>query len=334
MKTAPLTTETLTEQQAYQRLKGKGNLPTPSKKAFKIYKIANDDKSNIQDMASVILTDPAISASLVKLANSVFYKSLRPITSVDRAIVRLGLKMVKTISLGLSLLSQNQQGNCLAFDYERFWAESLIRAIVARDLATMKAENNSNHSTLDSDEGFTIGLFSQIGRLAFATAIPDEYSQLLRKIKPSEDNSLLVLEKKLFGLNHNELSACMMKDWHLPDAFCNAVRLQKAPDYMKKFSPGSTESDISDILDQEDWYLYMLKFTGTMSAIIMNPEIRLSKEVLDHALGEADHLGLSPADFPRKYDAINTEWEEISSILEIHSPPAPTWQKTYNQAKA
>jgi len=320
------------EKNAYQRLKETGNLPTPSEKARRIYQLANDRLTAIDDLAEVILSDPAISAALVKMANSVYYRSLTAITSVDRAIVRLGFKMVRTISLGLSLIARHRKGTCRAFDYEKFWSETLIQAVVARDLAAIKCENDGINSKLDPDEAFTIGLFCQIGRLALAAAVPHEYEQLLMQTGPDQQQLLLEREKEAFGLNHNELAADMMADWHLPPSYCLAVRFQKSPDCVRSLQPDSPEELIFDILDQQDWYLHMLKFTGTMSAILMQPQIRLSKAVLDHAVGQAGHLGLAPSRFAREYDSITNEWEEISAILEIKSTETLSWNQMYRQA--
>ena len=320
------------EKNAYQRLKETGNLPTPSEKARRIYQLASDRLTAIDDLAEVILSDPAISAALVKMANSVYYRSLTAITSVDRAIVRLGFKMVRTISLGLSLIARHRKGTCRAFDYEKFWSETLIQAVVARDLAAIKCENDGINSKLDPDEAFTIGLFCQIGRLALAAAVPHEYEQLLIQTGPDQQQLLLEREKESFGLNHNELAADMMADWHLPPSYCLAVRFQKSPDCVRSLQPDSPEELIFDILDQQDWYLHMLKFTGTMSAILMQPQIRLSKAVLDHAVGQAGHLGLAPSRFAREYDSITNEWEEISAILEIKSTETLSWNQMYRQA--
>ncbi len=320
------------EKDAYQRLKETGSLPTPSEKARRIYQLANDRLTAIDDLAEVILSDPAISAALVKMANSVYYRSLTAITSVDRAIVRLGFKMVRTISLGLSLIARHRKGTCRAFDYENFWAETMIRAVVARDLAAIKCETDGINSKLDPDEAFTVGLFCQIGRLALAAAVPHEYEQLLIQTGPDQQQLLLEREKEAFGLNHNELAADMMADWHLPPSYCLAVRFQKSPDCAKRLQPDSPEELILDLLDQQDWYLHMLKFTGTMSAILMQPQIRLSKAVLDHAVGQADHLGLAPSRFAREYDSITSEWEEISAILEIKTTETLPWDQMYRQA--
>ena len=89
----------------FQKIKEKGKLPTPAAKAFKIFRLANGDSTSIADIAAVVETDPAIATRILKIANSAFYKSLNTITSVQDAITRLGLTMVKRISLGVSLIS-------------------------------------------------------------------------------------------------------------------------------------------------------------------------------------------------------------------------------------
>jgi two-component system cell cycle response regulator len=323
-----------TEIDSYQRFKETGNLPTPSDKALKIYHLAHDNKASIADIATVVMTDPAIAAKIVKTANSAFYKSLNPITSVDRAIIRLGLNMVKTISLGYSLISRNKNGSCEEFDYDAFWAETLARAVVARDITVIKCKDNKSKRKLNPDEAFTIGLFCQIGRLAFATTVPSEYSQVLRQVSNDNDNyeQLLDIEKQTFGINHSELAAEMMTDWGLPETYSKAVRFQKSPNYEGNTFLSSAEGEITEILDTQDWYLWMLKWTGTMSAIMMQSEVRLSKAAMEYAIEEAEQLGLSPDDFPKEYDSITENWDDLSYVLEVKKQKAPTWNEIYKQA--
>lgn len=317
---------------SYQKLKETGHLPSPSDKAFKIYRLANDDKASIADIAEIVMSDPAISARIVKMANSVLYRSFSPITSVDQAIVRLGLKMVRTISVGFSLISNNKKGPCREFDYEKFWSESLVRAVVARDIATNICDNDGSKSNIEPDEAFTLGLFCQLGRLALAIAVPCEYAEVLRQVDPNDGEQLLIIESETFGLNHNELAADMLTDWRLPETYSKAIRFQKSPDHEKRLVPGSGEREVADILNKQDWYLWMLKWTGTMSTIIMQSEIQLSKALLDQAVDEAEQLGISPDVFPQEYDSITEEWKDISTILEVKTQKAPSWGKIYSKA--
>ena len=147
----------------FRKIKDTGKLPTPAHKAFKIFCLAHDDTTDISDLAAVVQTDPAIAARILKVANSAFYKSLNPISSIQDAIVRLGIKMIKRISLGASVISTNKKGPCVDFDYELFWSDSVARAVVARNITSIK------QSVFNSDEAFTVGLLCQIGRLALAS---------------------------------------------------------------------------------------------------------------------------------------------------------------------
>ncbi|MBN2210202.1 MAG: HDOD domain-containing protein [Sedimentisphaerales bacterium] len=320
------------EAEAYQRLKDTKNLPTPSDKAFKIYHLANDDNASMGDIASLVETDPAISARIIKMANSAFYYRLEPVSSVQKAISRLGLKMLKKISLYLSLIQSNKNGVCEAFDYDLFWSESLARAVAASIAAVNHRKTRGKENAgITADEAFTLGLLCQIGRLAFAAVEPDRYTEVLTKTDSEDYESLLINEKKAFGLNHNELAADMMADWNLPGVFCNAVRFQKSPDYMKHFSINITENELINILHQ-DWHPYLLKWTGTISAIMTQPGLRREKFVLDHSVNEARYLGIHSKTFSQKFDCITKEWIDIGKILTIKTHKVPSWQKIYAEA--
>jgi len=299
----------------FQKIKEKGNLPTPAAKAFKIFRLANDDSTSISDIAVVVETDPAIAAQILKIANSAFYKSLNTITSVQDAITRLGLTMVKRISLGLSLISDNKKGLCKEFDYEMFWSESLARAVLARNL------NQIRNTAFNSDETFTVGLLCQIGRLAFAGMYPEEYAAILRKFNADNPSQLIENERKVFGIDHNELAAEMMADWNLPDIFCNAVRLQDSCDENEDLVPGSPEYEL----------VGLLKCPMKFSVVLTHSNAKL--EFLKSILKQAKAQGIGTDFFKSKFDAIVNEWRDIGAFLGVETRKVLTWKDIYAQIK-
>jgi|GEM_PF-408344 len=299
----------------FQKIKERGKLPTPAAKAFKIFRLANDDSTSIACIAAVVETDPAIAARIIKVANSAFYKSLNTCTSVQEAITRLGLTMVKRISLGLSFISDNTKGPCKEFDYEMFWSESLARAVLARNL------NKAINTPFNSDETFTIGLLCQIGRLALASLYPKEYAEILKEINTDDSSQLTANERKVFGIDHNELAAEMMADWNLPDIFCNAVRLQDVSDKNKDIIPGTPEYELVNLL----------RCPAKLSVILTRSNAKLT--FLKSIVKEAKEQGIGPDFFEKNFDAMVNEWRDVGTFLDVSTRKVLPWKDIYAQIK-
>ncbi|MFC1783544.1 HDOD domain-containing protein [Planctomycetota bacterium] len=297
----------------FRKIKETGKLPTPAHKAFKIFRLAHDENTHISDLAAVVATDPAIAARVLKVANSAFYKSLNPISSVHEAIIRMGLKMIKRISLGLSLISPHKKGPCVDFDYEMFWSESLARAVVARSLTEFK------QSDFNSEEAFTVGLLCQIGRLSLATVYPQEYAQVLGRTNPDHPASLKENEREFFGIDHNELSAEMMTDLRLPNVFCQAVRFQDSMEFQKNLTPGTPEYELAGLLQWPAKTAVILTQTGA------------PREFLESVIREAEQLGLAGNKLAPCFDSMVNEWREMGDILEVKTRKVLPWKEIYAQ---
>jgi len=117
--------------------------------------------------------------------------------------------------LSLSLIGSNSKGHCSEFDYEAYWSRSLamsvsIAAITAREVTVVPAES------------FTLGLLSDIGGLALATAWSEIYGECLSM---AEGKQLLALERERFAIDHNALSLMLLADWGFPTVFLDALKL-------------------------------------------------------------------------------------------------------------
>ncbi len=127
----------------------------------------------------------------------------------------MGMQTVRNFALSLSLIGSNSKGHCPEFDYEAYWSRSLamsvsIAAITAREVTVVPAES------------FTLGLLSDIGGLALATAWSEIYGECLSM---AEGKQLLALERERFAIDHNALSLMLLADWGFPTVFLDALKL-------------------------------------------------------------------------------------------------------------
>lgn len=295
---------------AYQLIRATERLPSPKGVALEILRLTEDKNTTVEALGAVIEADPALSSKLLKIVNSPLAGLGRKVASLSRATVLLGFRTVASLALGLSLVSNNRQTSCEGFDYDSFWSESLARAVVARHMARLVKD-------LSPDEAFTCGLLCQIGRLAFASAYPERYSQAL-KLVGQDRSELSEFENELFGLTHADLGAEMMTDWHLPDLFVQGVRSQNAPD-ASGLEAGSPAHKLARLLHMG----------GSISEVLMSPTV--DPEKLSAITNEAFQMGIRPDTLQEAFDLIRKEWADAGKIFSIPTRDVPTLAEIYSR---
>ena len=203
----------------FQELKSAERLPSPSGVALVIMQLAQKDDSTLQQLAELVKADPALTSRILSFANSAAFGAQRPIAKVIDAVQMLGMQAVRNFALSLSLVNVNRKGGCAEFDYGVYWMQSLAAAVA---MAAITARER----TVAPEEAFTLGLLSEIGQLALATAWPDSFAECLRS---ASDDALLKLESERFAINDRELTLLLIRDWGLPEVFINALKLSYGP---------------------------------------------------------------------------------------------------------
>ncbi|MCX8049753.1 MAG: diguanylate cyclase [Methylohalobius sp.] len=203
----------------FAELKAAERLPSPQGVALKVLELTAQEDTPLEDIARLIQADPAMSAKVLKFANSPLIAPRRPIVAVHEALIRIGLNAARALVLSLSLLGPHPIAQCSGFDYPRFWAKSLARAVAMSKLA-------ERQRLLAPEEAFVLGLLARVGELALATAWPEEYARCLTEAKGAD---VLALERKYFALDSQKLTLFLFTDWKLPEVFANAVAVEHAP---------------------------------------------------------------------------------------------------------
>ena len=160
-----------------EELKKNGYLPSPKGAAVQVLRLCQKEDVTNQEVAHAIQADPALSARLIKLANAPVSHQIRPIASVVDAVAVLGMNTVRQLVLGLSLVDSSRNITCKKFDYQKFWSHSLLTAIAAQNLVSLRGVG-----AIPSEEVFVLGLLGKVGSLALATAYPLEYMAILEKV--------------------------------------------------------------------------------------------------------------------------------------------------------
>lgn len=141
----------------FEELKASGHLPSPKGVALQVVHLTYKDGVTNQEIAHAIKSDPALTSRAIKVANALVAYQTRPVVSMVDAVTVLGLNTVRQLVLGLSLMDDSRHVTCPKFDYQNFWAHSLLTAIAAQNLA-LQTEAGS------PEEVFILGLLGQLAR--------------------------------------------------------------------------------------------------------------------------------------------------------------------------
>ena len=266
-----------------------------------------EDVTN-QEVAYAIQADPALSAMLIKLANSPASHQVRPIASVVDAIAVLGMNTVRQMVLGLSLVDSSRNMACKNFDYQNFWSHSLLTAIAAQNLVSLRGVGSAS-----PEEAFILGLLAKVGSLALATAYPQEYSVLLGKAAADANIKLVDLERAEFGFDHNQLSKEMLADWRMPNAFQAAILHYEEP----------SKSNLAE--GGRDWcLLHLLHIAAYLSQMCLAQEPFRSKMV-SKLIFKATRLGVESDVLTKLGDEAVKEWHAWSKLFGIRVFEVPSF---------
>ncbi|OYY93316.1 MAG: hypothetical protein B7Y41_11065 [Hydrogenophilales bacterium 28-61-23] len=280
----------------FETLKAGGMLPSPQGVALAVLELTQKHDANIQSLTHLVQTDPAMSGRILRYANAVHGGSLRHIASLPHAIVFLGLFRVRQIALGFSLIDHYRSGACAAFDYLGYWTASLATGITAQQV--------SAQAQCPPDESFTCGLLSGIGRLALATAFPNEYGGILRENLP--ELALRDAETSNFGLDHATLSAELLQDWGLPEIFYQAVRYHELPTEAP-FGAGSRVQTLTSALH----------FSAKVGSLL-NLDAAQRWERVPSLYHAAAQIGLEDHQVPPLVESVVGQWQDWGR--ELHLP--------------
>lgn len=199
------------------------SLPTLPAVAMEVLRLCQQEEFDMSELAKIIGKDPALTAKILKVANSPLFNLRREVTKVSQAIVWLGVQSVRTLALSFSLVRGLRKPSQGGFDQDRYWKRSIIAAVAARELAG-RAELRS------WEEAFLAALLQDIGMMALRQAASDEYDALL--VEAGDDHLRLVeLERAAFGCDHAEVGAWMARKWRLPEVLTSSVALSHADSF-------------------------------------------------------------------------------------------------------
>jgi len=187
--------------------RGEINLPSPPQIGIK-FKEVMDSGANLQQIASILKQDAAVSSKLISISNSAFYRGVAENQTLDQAVGRLGLTTTKQYVDAITNRSLYYTKNKNLKDLvEKLWEHSLSCAYASQTVAQILKFKLA-------EDTFTLGLLHDIGRLVLLQAVGE--LQLKKKIGANIENDELF---ETIDKNHGKFGAALLKKWKFVDDF-------------------------------------------------------------------------------------------------------------------
>lgn len=266
-------------------------LPTIPEVATKILNMVNDPNVSFKAVAEEISKDQAMTTNILKLCNSAYFSKGKEISSIDRAIVILGIKEVTNIVMVVTakpLLDKFVIGYDLAKG--ELWKQGLLVGTLAKKIALLKNRKDI------ADIAFTGGIIHNIGKTVLAIFVQNTYNDIMNEIN-TKGYTFSEAEKAIMGYSHQEISEKILEKWNFPPVLKAIARFYSEPENApKEFKQevsivhiANTISVMAGIGIGSDGLFHQLSSDALESAGIKNDELEelfskipeMTKQVLE-----------------------------------------------------
>ena len=190
-------------------------LPLPTTHA-RAMQLLSDPNVEIGELARVIESDPALTASMLRGANAAASAPIERIDTASTAVVRLGLGHTRRIIIGAVTSSAFEHLHRAEIDADATWRHLVSTALLAQ--AVMWGRGTPRGAV---SEAFTAGMLHDIERLSMATQDANRYSLVTTLARSGA--SVTEAEMRMFGFDHASWGERISESWNIPENVRNAI---------------------------------------------------------------------------------------------------------------
>jgi putative nucleotidyltransferase with HDIG domain len=257
-------------------------LPAFSTTVVRLSALVNDPEADAGEFEAVVQPDVALTANLLRMANSAYFGLSRRIATAREAITLLGVRRVFDLAAMVAVdavVPDILPG--YGIDAGVFWSHSVAVAVVAERVA-------KERKLATPAMTFTAGLLHDIGKLVISNFLADRLEDLRSELA-SGASSLVDCERKLLGADHAQIGAELAAVWNLPEDVVKAVAFHHLPGVAN----GEHGNVLVDLVHAADCLSHAMGFgadVGEMQRQIDNPamtRLGLRQSDLDHVASRA-----------------------------------------------
>ena len=265
-------------------------LPSLPRTVSHISQLVADPDCSLVTVAKAISADPSIALKTLRLVNSAFYGLRQEVTTVEHAVVLLGMKVIKNLVFTATVF------DTLKSSVDTFLKHSVSCGVAMRVLV----ENGRAEASDSAEEAFIYGLLHDIGMIIFEQFLPKEF-ELVNATCLAGGIPRYQAEREIIGIDHAMLGTRLAEKWRLPDNIVNAI---------------AGHHDLDQCLNPDmkpiSATLAVADYMCTACALASHPDITVT---VDEAIWTAS--GLKGEDMPRILDAFFESFPSIDELVKF-----------------
>jgi HD-like signal output (HDOD) protein len=268
----------------------------------RVVQMASSDDEGTHDLAYYVLSDVALTQRILRLANTVRYRTASgtAVTTISRAISLLGFDNVKTTALAMLLvdaLASSEHAYDVRFELEA----SLCASLVGREMA--------RHSFYQGAEEASIGaLFKNLGPLLVASHAHERYREIAA-LSATGKHTLAQAAQMILGCSYDTLSEAVLAEWKIPDVIMRAQR---------PLSDGT----LKVALNRGEWMRQVASFSREVALLLgrtPNPAGTQEARTLLARYGSA--LNLTATQLEELFDTVAQEMTSLMQSMNLQPLP-------------
>jgi len=187
------------------------NLPAQQAVAMRVLHVSGDQRSSATDLAAALMADPAMTAQVIRMANSAYYGLSGRVGSVPFAVTVVGFVSIRSLVAAFAAGALGEEAEVP----ERFWERASATATSASILAP--------HVDAPRPDAFSLGLLHELGDFLLFRASPEAHAEVHAAAEPWDCLRRCRVERALFGGDHAQVLARCLRTWFFPEEFAEAM---------------------------------------------------------------------------------------------------------------
>lgn len=279
----------LNEQEIGHQISCIEGLPPSSQSLYRLITLVSDEIQATRELESIICYDQALTAKILRVANSTFYGCRGKVNSIPKALIILGIKQAKSICLCTLLLNMLSGGARIdPLQRERFWKHSFATSKIAERISQKRP-------WISCDDAAVMGLIHDIGYLIMTVHLQEQFTYIM-DLASKTRSSPWSIELQL-GLTHTQIGRYAAVRWGFPERLQAVIEFHHLPEMSLSYQAETRIIHLADILSNSR----------------DNSELLENETIIDHCI----HLRISDEEWQEHQDSLESVWSEVDQLWDL-----------------
>lgn len=235
-------------------------IPSPPQLLIELQSEMNKAEPDYKNLIECVRQDMAMTARVIKTANSPFFGVRNPIESVHTALSILGLENFRHIIMASALREAMRNNYIPSKEFDTFYNHTMWVAQIAQLIVKNIEKNNT--IPINTQQAYLAGLFHNCGMPIMAKKYKSYFSDIKSHIDKNE--TIIPIEESAYKTNHAIVGSLIAGAWELPDSICKTIQFHH-------------ETEINNIEDEEIQYLTAIIILSQTMVHRMNQNVEALK---------------------------------------------------------